>query len=85
MYTVDTPMPRKHWNDLPPAQRRLIIALASVQLSLLAAALWDIAHRPAEEINGSKAAWAAASLISFIGPLAYFRFGQRRAGSAETQ
>jgi hypothetical protein len=76
-------MPRKHWSDLPPAQQRLIIALASLQLSLLCAALWDIARRPVEEINGSKAAWAAASLVSFVGPLAYFRFGRRRERSAE--
>jgi hypothetical protein len=75
-------MPRKHWSDLSPAQRRLIIALASVQISLLAAALWDIARRPAEQINGSTAAWAAASLVSIVGPLAYFRFGRRRERSA---
>ncbi|MEI7770918.1 MAG: PLD nuclease N-terminal domain-containing protein [Chloroflexales bacterium] len=76
-------MTRKRWKDLSPAQRRLIIALASVQLSLLAAALWDIARRPAEQINGSKATWAAAALVSFVGPLAYFRFGRRREGSVE--
>ncbi|MEI6775637.1 MAG: PLDc N-terminal domain-containing protein [Chloroflexales bacterium] len=71
-------MPRTRWFDLPPAQRRLIIALASLQISLLAAALYDIARRPAEQINGSKAAWAAASLVSFVGPLAYFAWGRRK-------
>ncbi|MEI8307390.1 MAG: PLDc N-terminal domain-containing protein [Chloroflexales bacterium] len=70
-------MPRTRWIDLPPAQRRLIVALASLQISLLAAALYDISRRPAEQINGSKAAWAAASLVSFVGPLAYFVWGRR--------
>jgi len=71
-------MPRKRWIDLPPAQRRLIMAMASVQLSLAATALYDIYRRPAEQINGSKAAWAAASLVSFVGPLAYFVWGRRK-------
>ncbi len=70
-------MPRTRWIDLPPAQRRLIVALASLQISLLAAALYDISRRPAEQINGSKAAWTAASLVSFVGPLAYFVWGRR--------
>ncbi len=70
-------MPRTRWIDLPPAQRRLIVALASLQISLLAAALYDISRRPAEQINGSKAAWATASLVSFLGPLAYFVWGRR--------
>jgi hypothetical protein len=73
-------MSRKRWIDLPPAQRRLIMALASVQLSLAATALYDIYRRPAEQINGSKVAWAAASLVSFVGPLAYFIWGRRKPG-----
>ncbi|NTU85609.1 MAG: PLDc_N domain-containing protein [Chloroflexales bacterium] len=76
-------MQHKRWMDLSPAQRRLIIALASLQFSLLVAALVDIIRRPAEQINGSKWAWAAASLLSIVGPLAYFRFGRRRQGQTE--
>lgn len=76
-------MQGKRWSELSPGQRRLILALASLQLSLLASALWDIARRPAGQIRGSKWAWAAASLVSFVGPLAYFRFG-RRNPTAET-
>ncbi|MEI6776701.1 MAG: PLD nuclease N-terminal domain-containing protein [Chloroflexales bacterium] len=75
-------MPRTQWIDLPPAQRRMILALASLQISLLGAALWDICRRPAEQINGSKAAWAAASFVNFVGPLAYFVWGRRREETA---
>ncbi len=75
-------MPRTQWSEVPPAQRWLIVALASLQISLLGAALWDICRRPAEQINGSKAAWAVASLVSFVGPLAYFVWGRRREETA---
>ena len=50
-----------------------------MQVTLLAAALWDISHRPAAGINGSKRAWTAASFVNFIGPIAYFLFGRKRA------
>ena len=70
-------MQRKRWRDLSPTQRRIIIALGSLQLGLLATALWDLSQRPAEEVNGSKCMWAALSCVSFVGPLAYFRFGRK--------
>jgi hypothetical protein len=46
-------------------------------MSLMATALVDMARRSAEQINGSKWAWALASLVSFIGPIAYFVWGRR--------
>ena len=52
---------------------------AIIQVSLLTAALWDISHRPATGIKGSKRAWTAASFVNFIGPIAYFVFGRKRA------
>jgi hypothetical protein len=72
-------MQSKRWSDLSPTQRRLILALASLQVSLAATALVDIARRPADQINGSKWAWAAASLVSFVGPIAYFVWGRKPA------
>lgn len=75
----------KRWSELSANQRRLIIALAGLQLSLLAAALWDLARRPAEAIRGKKWMWALVSLISFVGPLAYFRFGRRPASEPATE
>lgn len=72
-------MRSKRWSDLSPAQRRLILALVSLELSLAATALVDIYRRPAEQINGSKWGWALTSLVSFVGPLAYFVWGRRTA------
>lgn len=69
---------KQRWQDLPPAQRRLIVAGGAVQLSLLASALVDIWRRPRDEIRGPKRLWVGVSFINFIGPLSYFVFGRRR-------
>lgn len=66
------------WKDLSPAQRGVLLGAASVQLSLAAAAWSDLACRPATEVNGSKAKWAAIIAINFIGPIAYFARGRTR-------
>jgi hypothetical protein len=49
-----------------------------VQISLALAAWWDLAHRPADGVRGSKRLWAAAILVNFVGPIAYFRGGRKR-------
>jgi len=47
----------------------------------LAATAWaDLASRPAEQVNGSKAKWAAIIAINFFGPFAYFRWGRSPRG-----
>jgi hypothetical protein len=74
-------MQHKQWSDFSPTQRRAILALASLQLSLTATALTDIARRPAHQVRGPKWAWALASLVSFIGPLAYFLWGRQPAAA----
>jgi hypothetical protein len=66
------------WSDLTAAQRRGIVLAGLVQLTLLAAALFDIRRRPAEQINGSKLLWAGLALVNFVGPIAYFLFGRKR-------
>lgn len=48
-----------------------------VQVSLLVAALADIARRDEERINGPKWVWASISFINFIGPIAYFMGGRK--------
>jgi hypothetical protein len=70
-------MARRRWQDLTPAQQTAVLVLGSVQLSLAATAWADLAKRPAEEVNGSKARWAAIIAINWIGPLAWFRWGRR--------
>ncbi|GAA2471535.1 PLDc N-terminal domain-containing protein [Terrabacter carboxydivorans] len=68
---------RKKWSDLTSGQRAAVIAVGAVQLSLAAAAWADLARRPAEEVNGSKAKWAAVIAINWVGPIAYFTRGRR--------
>jgi hypothetical protein len=68
----------KSWSDLSPRQRYAVVAVGTVQVSLLVAALVDLWRRPSDQVRGHKAMWAAVSFINFFGPLAYFRFGRTR-------
>lgn len=69
---------KKRWEDLSSEQRAGVLAAGVVQVSLLGAALLDLARRPSSRVNGSKALWAAVSFVNFVGPIAYFRFGRKR-------
>lgn len=71
------PGQRRHWGDLSPTQRRVIIAAGVVQVALAAAAWTDLARRPASRVRGPKAAWAAAIAVNFVGPISYFAWGRR--------
>jgi hypothetical protein len=70
---------RKRWNDLSSRQRGSIVAGGVIQVLLAVAALVDLRRRPTDQVRGSKRLWAAATLVNFVGPLAYFVFGRRRA------
>lgn len=70
---------QKSWKDFTPAQQALVIAGGVVELGLLAAALWDLSRRPASQVNGKKSVWVAVSFINFVGPIAYFLRGRRKA------
>lgn len=76
---------RKSWKDLSPAQQRTILLSASVQLTLLVAALADLARRPKDQVRGSKRLWALAAFVNFIGPLAYFLLGRRKPAQPATR
>jgi len=71
-------MKKKTWKEMPPAARAGTIVVGIAQMALMLAAQRDISKRPAELINGPKAAWRAAALINFIGPMGYFIFGRKR-------
>lgn len=68
---------QKQWKDLSTGTKLRIIAMAMVQITLLAAALWDIRQRPAEGIQGNKKMWVGIAFINFVGPIAYFLFGRK--------
>ncbi|MFF5794280.1 PLD nuclease N-terminal domain-containing protein [Paeniglutamicibacter sp. NPDC012692] len=71
-------MPRKkQWNELKVVSRWRIVILGLAQLALQFVALRDLIKRPAEQVNGSKGAWAAATFLNFIGPAAYLLFGRQ--------
>lgn len=70
-------MGKKSWKDLTGRQQTALLALASVQVSLAATAWADLAARPAAQVQGPKAKWAAIIAINFIGPVLYFVRGRR--------
>ena len=69
----------KRWSDITPQQKSRAITSVIIQFALAAAAWTDLAKRPADDVNGPKPMWAAIILVNFVGPLAYFAFGRRRA------
>ena len=68
---------QKQWKNLSTATKVRVVVLGLVQMGLLAAALWDIRHRPAMQIKGSKKLWYSLVFVNWIGPLAYFIFGRK--------
>ena len=69
---------KKRWSDMSRGQQVATVLASMVQIALLAAALWDIHHRPDEQVKGKKAVWTGVSFINFAGPIAYFLFGRKR-------
>lgn len=69
---------KKTWKEMSPSARVGFALVGIAQVSLLIAAQRDISRRPAELINGPKAAWRAASFINFVGPVGYFVLGRKR-------
>ena len=62
-----------------------MIIRGTLQVGLLAAALNDLRHRPAAELNGPKALWVAIACVNYlgIGPVIYFLFGRRGSGGRD--
>ncbi len=72
------PNPLEH---LSRRTRRLLMVGAAFEGTLKAAALVDIARRPASEIKGPKAAWVVAIiLVNSVGalPVSYFLFARSK-------
>ena len=67
---------KKSWSDLSVVSRWRIVILGIVQLGLQFVALRDLLKRPVANVRGSKGAWAAASFINFLGPIAYLALGR---------
>lgn len=69
----------RRWADLSPRKRALIVVAGGIQIGLLVAAQVDLARRPAHRVRGSKTRWRLLTLVNFVGPLAYFLWGRKRA------
>lgn len=65
------------WDGLSTGVKVGLIALAAVQIGLLTAALWDLAHRKPDEVRGDRCMWAGLVFVNWIGPLAYFTVGRK--------
>ena len=61
-------------------QRTLVVVGGAVEVVLTTVALVDLARRPASQVRGSKVAWALASFVQPVGPIAYLVWGRRAAG-----
>ncbi|MFI7493694.1 hypothetical protein ACH9D2_03085 [Kocuria sp. M4R2S49] len=68
----------RRWSELSSGQQTAVLTLASLQVSLAVAAWTDLAFRPAEQVNGRKASWAAVIAVNLVGPTLYFLRGIRR-------
>ena len=70
-------MSKKKWSHLTVAQKRIIYVAGAAEVVATAAALRDLARRPADQVRGPKAAWVVAFFFQPVGPLAYFAAGKR--------
>ena len=54
----------------------LLLPILVLEVALMVAALWDLAHR--ERVRGGKKwVWAVVAVVfNVVGPLAYFLFGR---------
>jgi len=68
---------KKSWSDLSRTQRRLIMAAGGAEAVLTAAALRDLARRPASRVRGPRALWLLSFAVQPVGPLAYVALGRR--------
>ncbi len=71
-------MKRKSWKEMSTAQKSANIIFGTAEFILTGWALWDLGHRPANQINGKKRIWAMTSFVQPFGPLVYLLFGRKR-------
>jgi hypothetical protein len=67
---------RRRFQDRSPRERAVIIVTAVAQLALAAAAWYDLARRPREQVRGPKWRWALVIAINWAGPITYFVAGR---------
>jgi hypothetical protein len=68
----------KKWDDLTDRQKTALLVGISIELSLTATALVDLARRPQELVRGRKSLWLLGCFVQPVGPIAYLTIGVRR-------
>lgn len=68
---------KKKWQDLSRGQQAAVAVVGVVEVVLTTVALVDLVRRPAEQVRGPKLAWALASFVQPVGPIAYLALGRR--------
>lgn len=68
---------KKHWKDLSPRKRAVVVTASAAQTLLAAAAYRDLVQRPAEAVRGPKVVWGLAILVNWVGPIGYFVLGRK--------
>lgn len=67
----------RRWSDLSTGRQRAIIIVGVITTIWQLAMLWDLSHRPAEQVRGSKRAWVLASFVRPFGQIGYYVWGRR--------
>ncbi|GII06007.1 hypothetical protein [Planobispora takensis] len=67
----------RRWSEFSDRQRTVILALASIELSLTATAAADLWRRPAGQIRGRKPLWWPFLIVQPFGPISYLVLGRR--------
>jgi hypothetical protein len=68
---------KKRWSDLSRERQIAIIAGGVAEVAMTAAALTDLARRPAAQVRGPKVLWALSFVVQPFGPIAYRALGRR--------
>ncbi len=69
---------KRRWQDLTRKQKKRSIVRGVLQFCLMLWSLWDIRHRTADQIKGSKRLWTALAFAQPVGPIAYLLFGRKK-------
>ncbi|MFN8639836.1 MAG: PLDc N-terminal domain-containing protein [Dehalococcoidia bacterium] len=75
---------RRRRRALGRRKRFPLAIMGLIQFALLVAAQIDLLRRPDAAVRGPKWAWRAATLVNFVGPLAYFALGRREVAPASS-
>lgn len=69
-------MQKKKWQDMTPSQQAAVVTVGVIEVVLTTVALVDLIRRPADQVRGPKVAWALASFVQPVGPVAYLVAGR---------